>query len=114
MIAFDYFRHLIRIGDTNLTSENDNKYAIDLAILGSFVHPNYDRVRSYYDVAIFETELIEFSQLIGPICLPGIASNDIHKYDNDQVELTGWGKKNLHSDVSEKLKRVSLKIFPLR
>ncbi len=114
MITFDYFRHLIRIGDTNLTSENDNKYAIDLAILDSFVHPNYDTVRSYYDVAIFETASVEFSERIRPICLPGIPSNDIHKYDNDHVELTGWGKKNLHSDVSEKLKRVSLKIFSLR
>ena len=87
---------------------------MDLEILGSFVHKNYDTVRSYYDVAIFETETVQFSKLVGPICLPGIASDDIHKYDNDQVELTGWGKKNLLSDVSDKLKRVSLKIFPAR
>jgi hypothetical protein len=78
------------------------------------MHPNYDGVASYYDVAILETAHVNFTRAISPVCLPEKSSDDIHKYDNDHVQLTGWGQKDLHSPVSKQLKRVALKIHPSR
>ena len=49
-----------------------------------------------------------------PVCLPLVPSKEVRKYDNNFVELTGWGKKDFHGRVSTKLKRVSVKIFPQR
>jgi len=49
-----------------------------------------------------------------PVCLPVLPSKNIRKYDNNFVELTGWGKKDFQGIVSPTLKRVSLKIFPIR
>jgi hypothetical protein len=107
-------RFKIRIGDTNHVSENDNKNAMDLEIKKQKIHPKYDEISSYYDVAILETSPVTISKFISPICLPEMPSDDIHKYDNDFVELTGWGQADLLSKTSDKLKRVSLKIHPLR
>ncbi len=95
-------------------SENDNKNAMDLEIKKQIIHPKYDQISSYYDVAILETSPVTFSKFISPICLPEMPSDDIKKYENYYVDLTGWGQANLYSKTSDKLKRVSLKIHPLR
>ena len=108
------FRFKIRIGDTNHASEQDDKNAIDMDINKQIVHPKYDEVSSYYDVAILETSPVTFSKFISPVCLPETPSDNIDKYDNYSVELIGWGQTDLHSKTSDKLKRVSLKIYPLR
>jgi hypothetical protein len=91
-------------------SSVDDGNVIVLDVINLSIHPRYDAVASYYDVAILVTAPVPFSKAISPVCLPEIASNDIHKYDNDYVELTGWGQKDLHSAVSRKLKRVALRI----
>jgi len=46
--------------------------------------------------------------------LPSAPSADIHKYDNDFVDLIGWGRKGTSGNVSKKLQRISVKIFPQR
>jgi len=107
-------RFKVRIGDTNHASEKDDRNVVDLEIFNQMLHPKYNKLASYYDIAIFETSPVIFSKSISPICLPTIPSDDIHKYDNYFVELIGWGQTDLHSKNSNKLKRVSLKIYPSR
>ncbi len=109
-----HLRFKIQMGDTNHVSEHDDKNAFHLDINKQTIHPKYNKVTSYYDIAILETSPITFSKFISPVCLPEAPSDDIHKYDNDFVELIGWGQKDLLSKTSHKLKRVSLKIHPLR
>jgi hypothetical protein len=41
-------------------------------------------------------------------------SEDLTKYDNDFVELIGWGAKDILGAISAKLKRVSIKIYSQR
>ena len=104
----------IRAGDTNLASHVDDKNALDLEILKSVLHPDYNEEVSYHDVAVLETVKITFSRSVSPVCLPDLPSDDIDKYKNYLVELTGWGQSHLHGETSDRLKRVTLKIFPLR
>jgi hypothetical protein len=102
---------LIRVGDVNHESANDDGNAKNLRIVNKFIHPGYDGVASYFDIAILETEEITFSRAIRPVCL-SMLSYDIRKYDNDQVELVGWGSATTTGNVSNRLKRVSVKVFP--
>ena len=104
----------IRIGDTNHNLEVNPRHALVLDIIRSQIHPKFNHITSYFDVAVLTTDKITFSKFISPVCLPNSASDDIHKYDNNYVELTGWHQNNLHGEVSDKLKRVSLKVYPLR
>ncbi len=85
-----------------------------LDVKSSQIHPMYRNGTSYFDVAVLTTDKIPISEFISPVCLPDSASDDIHKYDNDHVELTGWGQNTLNGKISVKLKRVSLKVYPLR
>jgi len=84
------------------------------SIINTFIHQDFKEGVSYYDIAILVTESITFSRWIGPICLPDSPSDDNDKYKNDYVELTGWGASYSGGSVSNSLKRVVLKIFPLR
>ncbi len=36
------------------------------------------------------------------------------KYIGQAVELTGWGAKDTTGDVSKKLKRITISVFPMR
>ena len=108
------FTNKVRIGDSNHASDDDDKNAIDLEIIKYTQHPDFDEEAAYFDIAVVETKKVNFSKYIRPICLPDSHSEDGDKYKNNHVELTGWGQDNLHGQISEKLKRVSLQVFPTR
>ena len=105
---------MIRVGDFNHASNKDDRNAIDLDILSYMIHPDFDEVTSYFDAALLLTEDFSFTKSISPICLTYWPSDDIRKYDNYHAELVGWGKARLSGRVSDKLKRVSVKIYPSR
>ncbi len=104
-------RWKIRIGDFNLELGSDDGNAEDLDIIEKFVHHKYDGVKSYFDIAIFKTKEITFTKAVSPVCLPQEINRDIHKYDNHLAELIGWGSSTTTGSVSNRLKRVSLKVF---
>ena len=108
------FRFQIRIGDKNHTSSNDDSYAFNVDILQSFPHPDYEKHKAYFDIAILKTEEIPFSILVNPICLPNVATDSFDEYDDRYVELIGWGKKVATGRTSTSLKKVSLTVFPFR
>ena len=109
VIVFCIFSWKIRIGDFNLGSDSDDGHAEDLDIIEKFVHNKYDGVKSYFDVAILKTKQI--TRAVSPVCLPQEVNKDIHKYDNHHAELIGWGSSTTSGNVSDRLKRVSLKVF---
>ncbi len=104
----------MRIGDSDHGSTADDTFVTILDILKIFIHPDYNGITAYYDVAIIVTDIVTFSRRISPICLPEFPSENPDKYENDQVELIGWGQENLHGNSSPQLKRISLKINPIR
>ena len=71
------------------------------------IHPLFKKKEAYFDIAIVETDPIETSDIIKPICLPLSEKN----YDNNGVTLTGWGSKVDFGPASPKLQRVVLNVF---
>ena len=115
LIFFACFSRLkVRIGDTNHASQQDDRNVVDLDITNQMFHPKYNKVVSYFDIAILETSPVTFSKAISPICLPNLPTLDSQKYDNYYAELIGWGQSSLHGKIADILKRVSLKIYPNR
>ena len=68
-----FFRWKIRIGVSKL---DDDRSAITLDVKNQTIHPNYDRETLYFDLSVWETEEIELSTEISPVCLP------MHKLKN--------------------------------
>ena len=105
----------IRIGDFDHSSGEDNRYAENLGILKSSIHPLFKENEAYFDIAILESTPIETSDIIKPICLPSsemVTSES--NYDYVSVHLTGWGSKVDAGTPSKKLQRVILTAFPQR
>ena len=100
----------IRIGDFNHASKEDDKNAKNLEISKYFIHPLFKEKEAYFDIAILETDQIEKSDAVSPICLPLSENN----YDNDAAQLIGWGSRSGTGSPSNKLQRVSLTVFPQR
>ena len=98
----------IRIGDFNHASQEDNTNAKNLEISKYFIHHLFSEKKAYYDIAILETAPVQKSYAVSPICLPSSQNN----YDNDAVQLIGWGSKFEIGSPSNKLQRVSLTVFP--
>ena len=107
---YSLFRWKVRIGVFDLSTENGKV----LEIVNSFVHYKYNGKSSYFDVAVLETEEIEISSKINPVCLPESISYDANEYKNDQAELLGWGSETKNGKPSNTLKRVNVKVFSQR
>ena len=106
-LILSFFRKQIRIGSTILAA---NSYQITVEVINSSAHPNYTKGVGYYDIAILETEIIEFTDFIQPICLPSVDE----EYDGKAVELVGWGSSANIAKTSRSLKRVSIAVVPFR
>ncbi len=104
------FRSKIRIGVYDLSRDDGNV----LEIVNSFVHPNYDGKTSYFDIAVLETENINFSKRVIPVCLPDKISYDVDKYDDNEAQLAGWGSHAINENTSKILKRVSVRVYSQR
>ena len=79
-----------------------------------FIHPKYVTGLAYFDVAILETEPLNVSTSIQPICLPVQATGNLDDYEELEVQLIGWGAKSLKGDVSETLDTKEVTIFSQR
>ena len=110
------FRVKIRIGDYNHASTADDRLAILVEIQNTQIeiHPKFDRITAHFDVAVLETEKIEFSSSIFPVCLPTTKFTYGSEYDERSAQLIGWGSKFTTGQNSAQLKRVALTVFPNR
>ena len=64
--------------------------SVEVVVKGVVKHPEYDRQSkvSYYDIALIVLDdLVEFSDLIRPVCLPELQSSDLRQ----TLVMTGWG-----------------------
>jgi hypothetical protein len=83
-----------------------------MPIIDATIHPKYNGVSSYYDIAVLKTKKITFTREKIPVCLPKSSSFDVNKYDDKFAELIGWGSSHINSNANDMLKRVNIKVFP--
>ncbi len=102
----------IRIGDSNHTSDKKNGNFEVISMIDATVHPKYNGVSSYYDVALLKTKRITLFRADTPVCLPANASFDINKYDGKASQLIGWGSSSVNGIVASWIRRVNIEVFP--
>ncbi len=61
--------HAVRNGSQTQPITTENTRFLDIQRVS--LHPNYDGVAAYFDIAVIETSIVDFSPFISPICLPG-------------------------------------------
>lgn len=98
---------VVRLGELDLSSENDGSQYKDYPLSRVIVHPSYSPPSKYNDIALLETrDEIQFTQFIRPACLN--LNSDIQ---NGQAVATGWGRTDFAADNSDKLMKVTLNVY---
>ncbi len=95
-------------------SNKDDANVEVLSIIEATVHPKFNGVSAYYDVAVLKTKKITFSRAKIPVCLPtsfDVKSFDVNKYEDKSVHLIGWGSSILNGNLNARIKRVDIKVF---
>jgi hypothetical protein len=62
--------HAVRKGNKIRPITTANTRFLDIQRVS--IHPNYDGVAAYFDIALIETATVDFTKFISPICLPGL------------------------------------------
>ena len=98
----------IHVGDFNFSIPRSQQVGVDVDMKKITRHPEHKDKSPYYDVAIIETDPVNFTDFIFPICL----SFDPKIRDDARVDLLGWGSASPAGKTSNLLQRISLTLYP--
>ena len=104
----------IRLGDTNLTSNDDDKFVQEFEIEQIHQHPKFIHGKAYYDIAVLKIPDVVFTVRVRPICLPNPEVFNIYQYEGYSSTLIGWGKSSENGKPESTLKRTILTIYDYR
>nr|AQM58390.1 venom s1 protease 12 [Pristhesancus plagipennis] len=97
------------LGEHDVRKDSTTRLTVDVRRI--IEHQNFHRVQLVNDIAVLVLqEKVTFNQFIGPACLPTERKNLDHKY----VRLIGWGSINQDGENSPVLKKVDLRVVPLK
>ena len=109
-----FFRWLIRLGDLNIKSAEDDHSVQERSIIDVFIHPKYESPKAYFDVGLVEIAPVQYSPAITPICLPSEPNEDVNRFKQVGANVAGWGVFNLSGVASPNLKTAILNIYSNR
>ncbi|XP_058822363.1 serine protease snake-like [Topomyia yanbarensis] len=98
--------NIVRLGDTDLSSKEDDIYAQNIRIKKFIHHPNYKRSQKYYDIALIELEQdakLDFT--VCPICL--WPHDNLNTFSGG-LQVVGFGITEYGSDSSPTLQKATL------
>lgn len=95
----------IRLGVTDITKNFDSRQDFDIQRI--IKHPQYTHTQKYYDIVLFKLDRpVRYTTSVRPACL--WAERDI---TSTTAIATGWGRIEFGGNASDKLLKVTLKIF---
>nr|AQM58440.1 venom s1 protease with cub domain 8 [Pristhesancus plagipennis] len=99
----------ILVGEHDYTKDND---IVDLHGISRIIqHENYDVSSQQNDIALVVLHReIKFNRFVGRACLPTRRLNLDHQY----VKLLGWGRTDFKAETSKVLRKVDLRVVPMR
>jgi hypothetical protein len=76
----------LRFGDIDLSSNIDDEDIVqELRITRITKHPKYVEGVAYFDIAVLETEPIEYTGYVRPVCLPSSKDFNEDKYEGVSI-----------------------------
>ncbi|RZF41610.1 hypothetical protein LSTR_LSTR000324 [Laodelphax striatellus] len=98
----------VRLGELDISSDNDDAQPEILKIVLIHDHPRYRPPQVYNDIALYRLERdVEFNEYIRPICLHSIDESR----PQDTVLAAGWGRLGFVEKLSNKLMKVELNVM---
>ncbi|XP_013794361.1 proclotting enzyme-like [Limulus polyphemus] len=101
---------LVRLGEHDLTSDDDNASPIDRSVKIIKHHEKYVARTFENDIAILTLDKpVKFTERIHPVCLPFIELRHENLIDRHAF-ITGWGKTSYSGKYSDKLREAQVLI----
>ncbi|XP_055696327.1 venom protease-like [Lutzomyia longipalpis] len=98
---------VVRLGELDLTKDDDGATPRDYGIEQIFSHPDYKGSSVYSDIALIRlNETVEFYKLVRPACLPQNATEE-----GLGLAAYGWGHTSFGGTESPFLQKVTLSVF---
>ncbi|KAL1124562.1 hypothetical protein AAG570_001186 [Ranatra chinensis] len=99
------------IGEHDQLEDVSKSGAEIIDVAKSIIHEKYDDETLHYDIALLVlARSVQFTQLVGPACLPTNNINVINEY----VKVLGWGRLQTGGATSPVLLKVNLRVIPLK
>ncbi|XP_055546316.1 serine protease snake-like [Wyeomyia smithii] len=96
---------VIRFGDLNIYSSDDDEYAQQLKIIEVIRHPEHRYAAQYHDIALMKLEKnVTLHETVVPACL---WADEEMRFRS--LEAAGWGKTGYATEKTPVLLKVSLK-----
>uniref|UniRef100_A0A1A9WPU9 CLIP domain-containing serine protease n=1 Tax=Glossina brevipalpis TaxID=37001 RepID=A0A1A9WPU9_9MUSC len=100
----------VRLGEYDLTNETETEH-MDVNVIKYSIHPQFGRNRRS-DIAVLLLEkMVQFSDLIAPICMPTSSHLRTKSYINTMPYVAGWGYTSLGGAISPVLKQIQLPVL---
>ncbi|GJQ73784.1 CLIPC1 [Trypoxylus dichotomus] len=97
---------IVRLGDLDLKSEEDNAQPQQFKVAQMIPHPEYKSSSDYHDIALLKLDsAVKYTAFVRPACLD---SNSQER----RFIATGWGSLEFAGANSDTLQKVDLDYFP--
>ncbi|KAF7283055.1 hypothetical protein GWI33_001510 [Rhynchophorus ferrugineus] len=100
---------LVLVGEHNVDAGADTDYTALYNVIAYEMHPRYNPSNQANDIAIIQTDRINFNDNVGPICLPFRYTYDT--FQEEKVTMLGWGQLEFSGMVSSTLQEVSVDVI---
>ncbi|XP_022906189.2 venom protease-like [Onthophagus taurus] len=98
--------NIVRLGDLDIKSNEDDASPRQFGIAQTFRHPEYESDKKYHDLALLRlNSSVDFNVYIKPACL-----HTEKELLNDRFIVAGWGKTSFGGDDASILQKVNLTI----
>lgn len=98
----------VRLGEMDLSTDNDNADPYDYKIINHHGHPDYDGDLHYHDIALVQlSDSVVINLFIQPICLYTALAIP----SEAEMTATGWGVKEFGGEPSSALLLAKLYIY---
>ncbi|EAT46744.1 AAEL002128-PA [Aedes aegypti] len=106
--------YFVRLGEYDITSNNDGASPVDIYVEKSFVHEQYNERTIQNDVALIRLQSnAPLSDAIKPICLP--VEEPMHSRDVTYYSpfIAGWGTTSFRGPTASRLQEVQVIVLPI-
>nr|XP_029730079.1 venom protease-like [Aedes albopictus] len=111
--CINYLLYFVRLGEHDITSNNDGANPVDIYVEKAFIHEQYNEKTIQNDVALLRLQNnAPLSDMIKPICLPTeepMRSRDVTYYS---PFIAGWGTTSYRGPTASRLQEVQVIVLP--
>lgn len=99
---------IVRLGDLDLKSDDDNAQPQQFSVSETIFHPEYETESHYHDIGLIKLDSsVKYDSFVRPACLE--TSSDLQ---DTKFIATGWGSVEFAGPNSDTLQKVDLDYFP--